>query len=142
MLQHLRYTLRPQSSDQVNEFNVTVNGESAQLKGGAQKQFSWPGPGSPSFKLALKTADGGNLDVQSWQNPWAVFRFFADANRNSSSGSSTVFNWTVTSGRSMQPVSIKGRPLTYDFTVDTGGGPAVFSKEFLTTLRCAGPVTR
>ncbi len=138
----LHYTLRPQASDQVNEFGVNANGESAQLKGGGSKQFTWPGAGTPAFRLALKTADGGNLDVQSWSGTWAVFRFFADANRSTSAGSSSVFTWTLTSGRSQQPVIIKGRPLTYDFTVDAGGGPAVFSKDFLTTLRCVGPVTR
>ena len=134
---NLRYSLRPQMSDQVSDFGVTVNGEAAQLKGGNAKPFTWPGPGTPAFKLALKTADGGNLEVQSWSGTWAVFRFFADANRSPGAGNGGVFSWTLTSGRSQQPVIIKGRPLTYEFAVDMG----VFSKEFLSTLRC-GAVTR
>jgi hypothetical protein len=37
---------------------------------------------------------------------------------------------------------VKGRALIYEFFVDTGGGPAVFSKDFLSTLKCVAPVTR
>ena len=134
---NLKYSLRPQASDQVTDFVVNVNGESAALKGGTARQFTWPGTGTPSFKLALRTADGGNLEVQTWTGNWAVFRFFADANRSPAAGSGGVFSWGLTSGRSQQPVIIRGRPLTYDFAVDMG----VFSKEFLSTLRC-GAVTR
>jgi len=139
---NLHYTLRPQPTDQVDEFGVAVNGELAQLKGGASKQFVWPGPGTRSFRLDLKVAGGSQLGAQSYDGPWSVFRFFADANRTTNAGNGYTFAWVVTSGRSQQPQMVKGRPLTYEFFVDTGGGPAVFSKDFLSTLKCVAPVTR
>jgi type VI secretion system protein ImpL len=139
---NLRYTLRPQSTDQVDEFGVAVNGDLAQLKGGASKQFTWPGPGTRSFRLDLKVAGGSQLGAQSYDGPWSVFRFFADANRTTNAGNGYTFTWAVTSGRSQQPQMVKGRALIYEFFVDTGGGPAVFSKDFLSTLKCVAPVTR
>ena len=87
-------------------------------------------------------AGGSQLGAQSYDGPWAVFRFFADANRTTNAGNGYTFTWSVTSGRSQQPQMVKGRPLIYEFFVDTGGGPAVFSKDFLSTLRCVAPVTR
>ena len=139
---NLRYTLRPQSTDQVDDFAVTVNGDVAQLKGGASKQFTWPGQGTRTFRLDLKVAGGSQLGAQSYDGPWAVFRFFADANRTTNAGNGYTFTWAVTSGRSQQPQMVKGRALIYEFFVDTGGGPAVFSKDFLSTLKCVAPVTR
>jgi type VI protein secretion system component VasK len=139
---NLRYTLRPQATDQVDEFIVGVNGEAAPMKGGASRQFTWPGAGNRSFRLDLKVAGGSQLGAQSFDGPWAVFRFFADANRNTNAGNGYTFTWLVTSGRSQQPQMVKGRPLSYDFLVDTGGGPAVFSKDFLSTLKCPAVVTR
>ncbi len=139
---NLRYTLKPQATDQVDEFTVGVNGDTAQLKGGASRQFTWPGSGTRNFRLDLKVAGGSQLGAQSFDGPWAVFRFFADANRNTNSGNGYTFSWVVTSGRSQQPQMVKGRPLTYEFLVDTGGGPAVFSKDFLSTLKCPAVVTR
>jgi type VI secretion system protein ImpL len=139
---NLHYTLRPNSTDQVDEFDVAVNGDVAPLKGGASKQFTWPGPGTRNFRLDLKVAGGSQLGAQSYDGPWAVFRFFADANRTTNAGNGYTFTWSVTSGRSQQPQMVKGRPLIYEFFVDTGGGPAVFSKDFLSTLKCVAPVTR
>jgi len=139
---NLRYTLRPQPTDQVDDFGVAVNGDLAQLKGGASKQFTWPGPGTRNFRLDLKVAGGSQLGAQSYDGPWAVFRFFADANRTTNAGNGYTFTWAVTSGRSQQPQMVKGRALIYEFFVDTGGGPAVFSKDFLSTLKCVAPVTR
>ena len=139
---NLRYTLRPQPTDQVDDFGVAVNGDLAQLKGGASKQFTWPGQGTRNFRLDLKVAGGSQLGAQSYDGPWAVFRFFADANRTTNAGNGYTFTWAVTSGRSQQPQMVKGRALIYEFFVDTGGGPAVFSKDFLSTLKCVAPVTR
>ena len=138
---NLRYTLRPAASDQVEEFDIAVNGDLAPLKGGASRQFGWPGNGTRSFRLDLKLSGGGNLST-TYDGPWGLFRFFAGANRNVVAGNGFNFSWAVTSGPRQQPVNAKGRPLTYDFYVETGGGPAVFSKEFLAGLRCPSPVTR
>jgi type VI protein secretion system component VasK len=136
-----RYTLRPQASERVELFTVTVNGEAAQLKGGQQKAYVWPGTGNRSFKLSLKQPGSASaLDVQDWQGLWAVFRFFADADR-STQGTTASFEWVLRQGRAGQVVMINGKPFTYDFQVETTG-PSVFSKEFLSTLKCVGPLAK
>jgi type VI secretion system protein ImpL len=133
-----QYSLTPQKSDLVDEFDVTINGAQSKLKGGTQHSFVWPGPGSRNFELDLKLVGGGlPQQAKTYDGNWAVFRFFADADKTTGN----VFSWSVTSGRDQQPTKINGKPLTYDFSVGTTG-PAVFSKEFLSKLKCVVPVAR
>lgn len=139
---HYKYTLKPQTSDQVMSFDVTVNGDVAKLAAGGQKQYEWPGPGSPNFNLTLHLAGGSVQEPENFSGQWAVFRFFADADRTTAAGGGYSFSFSVTTGRDRRPINMGGRPLTYDIQVDTGGGPAVFSKDFLSTLRCIGPFGR
>jgi type VI protein secretion system component VasK len=139
---NLRYTLKPQASDQIEEFTVTVNGQPATMKGGAQQPFVWPGQGTRSFRLSLKLAGGTSIDVEPGEGLWSVFRFFADADSSRQTPAGYNFGFVVRQGRAAKPMEVKGRALTYDFIVDTGGGPAVFSKDFLTTLKCVTPVAR
>ncbi len=132
------YSLTPQKSDLVDEFDVTVNGAMSKLKGGTQHSYIWPGTGTRNFGLDLKLA-GGGLAQQMWtyDGPWAVFRGFAAADKTVGA----VFSWTSRTGQDQQPTRINGKPLTYDFLVGTTG-PAVFSKEFLSKLKCAVPVSK
>lgn len=139
---NLTFKLKPQMSPLVEEFTVTINGQSTALKDGAERAFTWPGAGAKSFRLTLKRIDGGKDDVEPYEGNWAVFRFFADANTASPSAGGTIFGWTETSGRANSPVRVNGQDLKYFFSVDTGGGPAVFSKDFLSRLKCVVPVTR
>jgi len=132
-----QYTLTPQKSDLVEQFEVTVNGDTSKLKGGASHTFSWPGGGTRNFRLALRLAGGTTTEASSYDGPWSIFRFFSQADHATATG----FNWIVTSGRDQQPQKINGKPLIYDFNVTTNG-PAVFSKEFLSKLRCVVPVSR
>jgi len=133
-----QYSLTPQKSDLVDEFDVTVNGAMSKLKGGTQHSYVWPGPGARNFALDLKLVGGGlPQQAKTYDGNWAVFRFFADADKTTGS----VFSWSVTSGRDQQPTRINGKPLVYDFSVGTNG-PAVFSKEFLSRLKCVVPVSR
>jgi type VI protein secretion system component VasK len=132
------YSLTPQKSDLIDEFDVTVNDSSSKLKGGTQHSYVWPGPGTRNFKLDLKLVGGGlPQEMSSYEGPWSVFRFFAAADKTTGN----VFSWTPTKGRDLQPTRINGRLLTYDFSVGTNG-PAVFSKEFLSRLTCVVPVAR
>jgi type VI secretion system protein ImpL len=132
-----QYTLTPQKSDLVEQFEVTVNGDVQKLKGGISHSYVWPGPGTRNFKLNLRLAGGTITEAQSYDGPWSVFRFFSQADKTTG----TVFSWSVTSGRDQQPQKINGKPLIYDFNVATNG-PAVFSKEFLSKLKCVVPVSR
>jgi type VI protein secretion system component VasK len=134
------YSLRPQASDQVEQFDIVINGDAQKLKGDAQHAYTWPGAGARGFKLSLKLAGGSDMQVQNWDGLWAVFHFFADADKTTPAGSAYTFGWGFRQGRGMQLPKILDRPLTYEFSVDAGGGPAVFSKEFLSKLRCVVPV--
>jgi len=133
-----QYSLTPQKSELVDEFDVTINGSLSKLKGGTQHSYAWPGSGARNFELDLKLVGGGlPQQAKTYEGPWAVFRFFADADKTTGN----LFSWSVTSGRDQQPTKINGKPLTYDFNVGTNG-PAVFSKDFLSKLRCVVPVAR
>ncbi|HTB10503.1 MAG TPA: ImcF-related family protein [Bryobacteraceae bacterium] len=133
-----QYSLTPQKSDLVDEFDVTINGAPSKLKGGTQHSYVWPGSGARNFELDLKLVGGGlPQQAKTYDGPWSVFRFFADADKTTGN----LFSWSVTSGRDQQPTKINGKPLTYDFSVGTNG-PAVFSKEFLSKLKCVVPVAR
>jgi type VI secretion system protein ImpL len=129
-----RYTLRPEQNARLEAFNVTINGESVLLRPPSGRQFVWPGTGMRSFKLGLRLTGGGELPGPEFEGLWAVFRFFADANRTARSGTGNIFEWDLTQGKSQQTA------LNYRFFVDTN--PAVFSKDFLSTLRCIGPLAR
>jgi len=135
-----RYKLRPSPSDQVESFDITINGETVKLKGGAQHDYVWPGPNKPNFSLTLHAVDGGTSGVPPWDTQWAVFRFFADADSVASAPNGATFSWRPRQGAAGRPqLGPDGKPLHYEFFVDTGGAPAVFSKDFLTRLRCVGP---
>jgi hypothetical protein len=132
------YTLTPLKSDQVDGYELAVNGDSSKLAGGAAKSYTWPGSGTPSFKLSLNLAGGTGLGVQSRDGLWSLFRFFADADRTTANGSSYNFLWKFRAGVGGSPPVIAGRPLEYEFTVDAN----IFSKEFLAGMRCVPTVAK
>ncbi|HLJ17609.1 MAG TPA: ImcF-related family protein [Bryobacteraceae bacterium] len=139
---NFKYSLRPQRSDLVESFDLRVNDQAAKLTGGQQQAYIWPGPGTRDFRLTVKVSGGSSLDVQTYDGLWAVFRFFADADRSGSSGSGYTFSWVVRSGRANSTTMINGKPLAYQFDLDTGGAPAIFSKDFLAGLKCVSAVAR
>ena len=132
------YTLTPKNSDQVDMFEVSVNGDLSKLPGGTGKAYVWPGSSSPSFKLSLDLKGGTGLGVQSRDGLWSVFHFFADADRTMASGSSYEFLWKFRAGVGGSPPIIAGRPLEYAFLVDAN----IFSKEFLAGMKCVPTVAK
>ncbi len=119
---------------------MTVNGENSRLAGGSAKAFIWPGGAVRDFKLNLKLAGGTALGVQARDGLWSVFRFFADADRTVRSGAGYDFLWNFRQGQGSAAPVVNGRPLSYEFNLDTGGAPAIFSKEFLAGLKCVSTV--
>ncbi|HLJ47519.1 MAG TPA: ImcF-related family protein [Bryobacteraceae bacterium] len=136
------YTLSPVKSDQVDSFGITVNGQTTLLKGGASKAYVWPGPPAQSFSLQLKVTGGTTFDVETWQGLWSVFHFFADADRTTQTGAGYTFVWIPRQGQRNTTLNIAGRALEYQFYVDTAGAPAVFSKDFLSSLKCVSTVAK
>ena len=138
---NFHFTLRPTESDLIAEFDLVNGGEAAHLPGDGSGGISlvWPGPGDPGFQVKLKLVGGGlPQGGEPFAGLWAIFRFFADADTATSSDKGNKFLWNVREGRRLHLVD--GKPLKYEFFVDAGGAPAVFSKDFLAGLKCSVPV--
>ena len=119
----------------MSEFAITVNGEVVRLKANQSHTFKWPGPGTKSFTLTLKLGGADFPTGEEYTGNWALFRFFADADRQPAPN---TFLFVFRTGQQN-----KSTGLNYSFSADTGGGPAVFSKDFLSTLKsCVLPVGR
>jgi type VI protein secretion system component VasK len=131
----------PQKTDLVDGFIFTVNGEQTPLKGGDKKALIWPGAGMPSFRFSLRRRGSSEPeDINTYDGTWAVFRFFANAEKITQGGNGVTFGWLLRTGRDAQVVTVGGKQVSYDILVDTNGGPAIFSKDFLSTLKCVGPL--
>jgi type VI secretion system protein ImpL len=137
---NLRISLAPQRTDQIKEMSVTVNGQTN--KGTGSKQYIWTGSASHNVRISAKLSGGSDFEFQDRQGPWALFRFFADADRWSQAGDGYYLEWIVRQGREGRPVTVGGRELTYRFMVDTGGAAPVFQKDFLIGLRCVSQAAR
>lgn len=133
-----KFSLRPRS-EFYDSYVMTVNGDKTTVRAGGQsKTYSWPGAGTPSFALDIVQKGNTNgVQVQGFSTLWSVFRFFANAEKNDG----VNFQFFIRSGRDSQPAKIDGKVASYDFSLDTQGAPAVFSKEFLASLNCVGKVT-
>ena len=134
-----KYSLLPKS-DFHESFNITVNGEKVTVKSGTKtKVFSWPGSSGPSFQLdGVRKGDSQGLQRDS--TLWAPFRVFALADTISGNN----FRFNMKSGpQNVRLEDAQGqlRDAFYDFTVDTNGAPAIFSKNYMASLRCVGKVT-
>ncbi|MBN1566679.1 MAG: hypothetical protein JXA73_02455 [Acidobacteria bacterium] len=136
----LRYSLAPQRSDQIREMSVTIDGQTS--KGTGSRPHTWTGSPSHNVRISAKLSGGSDFEFQDRQGPWALFRFFADADRWSQSGEGYFLEWIVRQGREGRPVMVGGKELTYRFVVDTGGAAPVFQKDFLIGLRCVSQAAR
>ena len=134
-----KYSLLPKS-DFHESFNITVNGDKVTVKSGTKsKIFSWPGPGTPSFALD-GVRKGDSQGLQRDATLWSVFRVFALADTVTGS----TFRFNMKSGpQAVRLEDSQGqlRDAFYDLTVDTQGAPAIFSKNYMASLRCVGKVT-
>jgi type VI secretion system protein ImpL len=136
----LRYSLAPQRSDQIKELSVSIDGQKS--KGTDSKQHVWTGSASHNVQINAKLSGGSDFEFQNREGPWALFRFFADADRWSRSGDGYYLEWIVRQGREGRPVMVGGKELTYRFMVDTGSAAPVFQKDFLIGLRCVSQAAR
>ncbi len=136
----LRYSLTAQRSDQIKEMRVTIDGQKS--KGNDSKPHVWTGSASHNVQIDAKLSGGSDFEFQNREGPWALFRFFADADRWSRSGDGYYLEWIVRQGREGRPVMVGGKELTYRFLVDTGNTAPVFQKDFLNSLRCVSQAAR
>ncbi|HBY61863.1 MAG TPA: hypothetical protein DEH78_18745 [Solibacterales bacterium] len=134
------YTLRFVQSDQVSAANLTIDGQNARLTGGQAFKYTWPG--ARSMLLSLKLQGGTDIDVQTRDGLWAVFRFFADADQFTRSGAAYTLEFMARTGREGRPMMVGGKPLVYRFNLDTGGAPPIFNKDWLAAFRCSLPAAK
>jgi type VI secretion system protein ImpL len=137
---NFRYSLAPQKTDQIKEMSVTIDGQTN--KGTGSKQYTWTGAASHAVHISAKLSGGSEFDFQDREGPWSLFRFFADADRWSQSGTGYAMEWIVRQGREGRPIAVGGKELTYRFTVDTGGAVPVFQKDFLIGMRCVSQAAK
>jgi type VI protein secretion system component VasK len=135
----LHYALTPQRSDQIGEMTVTIDGQTVKSSGqGTAHQYVWPGAATRNVRIGAKLTGGSDFEFENRDGLWSLFRFFADADRSSGN----LLEWVVRQGREGRPVMVAGKPLTYQFLVDTGGAAPVFQKDFLNSLRCVSQAAR
>ncbi len=138
---NLTFSLRPVPSEAVvQEITLTINGKTATFKNGRgdAQQFSWPGTGTQEVKLKVRFAGGSEFEMITYSEPWAVFRFFLDAERWQAAGNQRTMEWTARS--TTGPMIIGGKPATVRFTLDLGGSPAIFQPGFWSA--CPGAAVR
>jgi type VI protein secretion system component VasK len=134
----LRCSLAPQKSDQIKEMTITIDGQTTK----GPKQYVWTGSPSHNVRISAKLQGGSDFDFQDRSGPWALFRFFADADRWTPDGNGYLLEWIVRQGREGRPVTVGGKELTYRFELDTAGAAPVFRKEFLSGLRCVSQAAK
>jgi type VI protein secretion system component VasK len=123
--------------------SLTVDGQTSKSSGsGAPHQYIWSGSGAHNLRLAAKLSGGSDFEFQNRSGMWAMFRFFADADRWSPAGGGFLLEWVVRQGREGRPVMAGGKELTYRFVLDTGGAAPVFQKDFLNSLKCVSQAAR
>jgi type VI secretion system protein ImpL len=135
----LRYSLAPQRSDQIKEMSVTIDGQTSR---GQPRPYVWTANPNHEVRISAKLSGGSDFEFQDRSGMWALFRFFADADRWSQSGNQYLLEWIVRQGREGRPVTVGGKELTYRFLVDTGGSAPVFQKDFLIGMRCVSQAAK
>ena len=140
---NLTFSMRPVPSEAVvQEITLTIDGKTATFKNGKgdAQQFSWPGAGAQEVKLKVRFAGGSEFDMITYTEAWAAFSFFLQAERWQSSGNQHTMEWTARS--TTGPMIIGGKPATVRFTLDMGGGPAIFQPGFWSGMACQAVAVR
>jgi type VI secretion system protein ImpL len=139
-----KYALRPHPTETVAGLTLNIDGQTLTYNGGNApfKQFTWPGTTTEAVRLTVKIPGGSPLDFPNYDEMWAVFHFFAEADRWQQTGSTYNIEWVlrVAGGR---PVTVLGgKPVTVQFDLDTLGAPPILQKGYLSTLQCVSTVAK
>jgi len=123
--------------------SVTIDGQTIKGMGpSASRPHVWPGSGVRNVRISAKLLGGSDFQFENREGLWALFRFFAGADRWSRSGNAYMLEWGVRQGREGRPVMVSGKELVYRFLVDVGSAEPVFRKDFLSGLRCVSQAVR
>jgi type VI secretion system protein ImpL len=139
----LTYNMKAQPAEGLNSLTLTLDGQVLKSSGagGESKDFVWPGP---AHNATMAGSMGGpELGfVTTDDSLWAVFRFFADADRFQSTNAGYSLQWVPRQGQAQQPIRIAGKALTLPFLLDLKGAPPIFQKGYLSGFQCVSEVAR
>jgi type VI protein secretion system component VasK len=123
----LDYTLRPHISNDTQNLNFRIDGQTLIWNSGdvIQRDVYWPGPAGS--KSSLSSGDKANqIPFAVADGPWAAFRLFQLGER-----SLRNLTWKMTSNG--EPMMV---PVQVEFVYEFPGGIDVFDRNFFRTLRC------
>jgi type VI protein secretion system component VasK len=131
-----QYTLRAYPNPVIASFRLAIDGRVLTVPGNeGPLQFVWPGA---QQQEGLLTTSG--FEVAGQRGLWGVFHLFYEATRVEVSGPVTRFEWNLRRADGGEMKRPDGTPLTIRAEVDAGGGPPVFKRDYLTTLRCVSRI--
>jgi len=139
-----KYALRPHPTESVGSLTMSIDGQSMAYTGGNApfKQFMWPGTTTQGVTLTVKITGGSELGFPSYDGLWAVFHFFADADRWQQTGATYNIEWTLRVAGGRPVTAPSGKPVTVQFDLDTLGAPPILQKGYLSTLQCVSSVAK
>lgn len=140
----IAYAMRALPSEGLKSVTLSLDGQilKADAKGSQFQNFTWPGAETHAANLS-GSMGGGDLGFITYDDLWAVFRFFGDADRFQASGSNYTLQWVPRQGQSSQPIRIDGgKTLAIPFLLDLKGTPPVFQKGYLSGFNCVSEVAR
>jgi type VI secretion system protein ImpL len=140
----LTYNMRALPAEGLHGVTLNLDGQVLKTSGqeSDSKDFTWPGPGVHGARLSGNLG-GGDLSFITYEGLWAAFRFFGDADRFQSSGSTYTLEWVPRQGQSGQPIRLdSGKVVALPFVLDLKGTPPVFQRGYLSGLTCVSEVAR
>jgi type VI secretion system protein ImpL len=139
-----KYALRPHPTETVASLTMNIDGQPLNYSGGNAdfKQFTWPGTTTQAVRLSVKIPGGSSLDFPNYDQLWAVFHFFADADHWQQTGSTYNIEWTLRVAGGKPVTVLGGKPVTVQFDLDTLGAPPILQKGYLATLQCVSSVAK
>jgi type VI secretion system protein ImpL len=140
---NLTYNMKAQPAEGVRSLTLTLDGQVLKSTGaGESKDFVWPGPTAHNANLAGSMGGPELGFVTTEDSLWAVFRFFADADRFQQANGGYSLQWVPRQGQAQQPIRIAGKALTLPFLLDLKGAPPIFQKGYLAGFQCVSEVAK
>jgi type VI secretion system protein ImpL len=139
---HINYVLKPEVSEGIETVNLRLDGQVMSYKTGGPatpKQFTWQGGGTHEAKATVKFGGGPDLEWSSDTGVWAVFQFFAHAERWLPAGNANTLEWYVRAGKGPMLLP-NGKPLTVRFTLDMAGAAPIFQRGYFSHMACVAEV--
>jgi type VI secretion system protein ImpL len=140
---HFGYALKPLPTEGVAiGINLAIDGQTLNYTGGTAmpQPFTWKAAGTHEFKSTLKIAGSQSLGWLTGDGLWAVFHFFAQAERSLPADSGQILEWIIYTGKT--PMTVDGKPVTVRFQVDMGAAPLILLKGYFARMACVSEVAK